>query len=233
MLNRIGLLGAFLLSTTVFAAPQLPPSEQRLDTIAFQLTAKKWVTTNTALLTVKMNATLNNADLVKTRADMMTRLGKIATGDWHVTRFDRSQDSSGLEKLAVDAQVRVPQANLTTVYDSAKAVSKPGATYEIASIDFTPGLEEIQAAKGALRKDLYQSVLKEVQLINQVYTKQQFTLNNLIFFDGNQPPQPRMAQSAGMMNTMVMQAPSVSVSNELMMTAVVQVAANRDRLTTN
>ena len=86
----------------------------------FQVSSKQWVTTQTAILNVNINVTLNNADLVKARADIMDSLNKIAKGDWHLIEFDRSQDSSGLEKLYVQAQARVDQASLTDIYQNAK-----------------------------------------------------------------------------------------------------------------
>ena len=78
-----------------------------MDKVLFQISARQWVSTQSALLTVNINATLNNADLVKARADIMNNLNTIATGEWQLTQFDRSQDSSGLEKLYVAAQARI------------------------------------------------------------------------------------------------------------------------------
>lgn len=89
-----------------------------LDEVTFQVSAKQWVSTQTALLMVNVNATLDNADLVRARADIMEKLTKIAAGEWHLTQFDRSQDSSGLEKLYVQAQSRVNQASLTSIFNS-------------------------------------------------------------------------------------------------------------------
>ncbi|QDP71165.1 hypothetical protein FOG18_00480 [Legionella israelensis] len=204
-------------------------SDIPLDKIIFQISAKQWVTTQTALLSVDINATLSSADLVKARADIMSSLNKIAKGDWQLTRFDRSQDSSGLEKLTVNAQARVPQEALTDVYNNAKSVSKPGANYSIANVEFKPSLEEIQNVRGKIREQLYQQVNNELKRINKNYPGQNYSLSHLIFMEGDQPIQPKAFQ-AREMNAMVMAAtpaPQVSVSNELIMTAMVVVASNR------
>ncbi|KTD49562.1 hypothetical protein Lrub_0661 [Legionella rubrilucens] len=208
-----------------------PPPPMLLDKIDFQVSAKQWVSTQTALLTVAINATLNSADLVKARADIMDHLNRIAKGEWHITQFDRSQDNSGLDKLYVAAQVRVPQANLTNIYQNAKDVSKPGATYTISGVEFKPSLEEIQVVKSQLRQKLYQLVNEEIARLNKVYGEQHYSVNRLYITDGEAPvAQPRayQAKEAQVMYATSIAAPAIAVSNELTMTAVVEAASNRE-----
>lgn len=203
-----------------------------LDKVSFQISAKQWVSTHTALLGVSINATLNNADLVKARSDIMARLNKIAKGEWHLLEFNRSQDSSGLEKLDVVAQARVDQVDLTHIYQQAKAVSAPGAKYTISSVEFKPGMEETQRVLSNVREQLYQQVQQELSRLNSVYPSQNYTVNNLVFINGDAPVvQPRTYQ-AKEMNTMMFAAaganiPALSVSNEVSLTAVVELASNR------
>ncbi len=225
-------LALMVVTPFAFAENALPPPPPQLvlDKIDFQLSAKQWVTTKTALLGVNINVTLNNADLVKARSDIMERLNKIAKGDWHLVQFDRSQDSSGLEKLFVQAQARVGQEVLTDIYQNAKTVSLPGAQYEISSVDFKPSFEETQIVLTQIRQRLYQQVNNELARINKAYPTQNYSVSNLVFVDGNNPPQPRPYQ-AKEMNTMLAvaapAAPALTVSNELILTAIVEVAANR------
>lgn len=223
------LVALLMLSPFAFSQSAFPPPPLVLDKIVFQTSAKQWVTTQSALLSVNINVTLNNADLVKARADIMSSLNKIAKGDWHLLEFDRSQDNSGLEKLYVQAQVRVNQNSLTDIYQNAKSVSKPGAQYTINGVDFKPSLEEVQTIRAAIRKQLYQQIGEEIERINKVYPNQNYSVNNIVFADGDNP-QPPVAYQAKTMNAMVMptaaQAP-LSVSNELILTALVEAASNR------
>ncbi|KTD05303.1 hypothetical protein OQJ19_03965 [Fluoribacter gormanii] len=231
----VRMLTLMLVTPFAFAEEIIPPPIPRpqlvLDKIDFQLSAKQWVTTQTALLGVNINVTLTSADLVKARADIMERLNKIAKGEWHLTAFDRSQDSSGLEKLYVQAQARVNQGALTDIYKNAKDVSLPGAKYEIASVDFKPSFDETQAVLSQIRQRLYQQVNDELARINKAYPGQNYSVSNLDFVDGNNPVQPRPYQ-AKTMNTMMVgesaaSAPALTVSNELILTAIVEVASNR------
>lgn len=220
------LLALAMISPLVKA--EVTPPRPVLDKIVFQVSAKQWVSTQSALLTVNINVTLNNADLVKARNDIMDHLNKIASGEWHITQFDRSQDSSGLDKLFVEAQVRVPQTSLTDIYQNAKNVSKPGATYTVNGVEFKPGLEEIQAVRSQLREKLYKMVDAEMASMNKIYTSQHYTVNRLVIGDGSAVPvQPRAMKE---MNTVMMAgapAPALTVSNELIMSAWVEAASNR------
>ncbi len=231
----VRMLALMLVTPFAFAENVLPPPPPQpqlvLDKIDFQLSAKQWVTTQTALLGVNINVTLTSADLVKARADIMERLNKIAKGEWHLIEFERSQDSSGLEKLYVQAQARVSQEVLTDIYKNAKDVSLPGAKYEISSVDFKPSFDETQAVLGQIRQRLYQQVNDELARINKAYPGQIFSVSNLVFVEGNNPTQPRHYQ-AKTMNTMMVaeaapSAPALSVSNELILSAIVDVASNR------
>lgn len=223
-------LALIVVTPFAFAADAISPPLV-LDKILFQITAKQWVTTQSALLGVSINVTLSSADLVKARADIMERLNKIAKGDWHLLEFERSQDSSGLEKLSVQAQARVNQADLTDIYKNAKSVSIPGAKYDVSNVDFKPSLEEIQTVFATVREQLYQQVNGEMARINKVYPTQNYSVSNLIFISGDNPPVQARAYQAKDANSMVMMAatpaPALSVSNELTLTAVVEAASNR------
>ncbi|MCC5791579.1 MAG: hypothetical protein JJT82_03090 [Legionellaceae bacterium] len=201
-----------------------------LDKVSFQLSAKDWVSTDKALLEASVDMRLNNADMVQARADILDNLQKIAKGEWHITQFNRSQDSSGLEQLSVVAQARIEQSALTNVYDLAKKISKPGAAYRIDSIDFSPGLPEQQAAKNTLRSKLYQQVQAEIERLNAVYPEQHYTINQLLLVEGAVHP-ANLPRRASEMKTMLMAqdaaAAPISVSNELLMTAIVDLASNR------
>ena len=228
MKKIVGIFALLMLNSVGYAIGF--PNQSPLDTVTFQMVAKQWVSTKTALLKVNVNVTLGNADFVKARADIMEKLSKIAPGEWHLTQFDRSQDTSGLEKLSVSAELRVLQNLLTNVYLNAKSVSKPGASYEIGSVEFKPSIEEIQGVRTQLRERLYQQVQDELARINKVYTSQNYTLNYLSVVEGDVGafPQPKFVTTT---NAMAISAaePTLAVSNELTMTAVAQVASNRQQ----
>ncbi len=232
MNKKYGLL-ALLICSPVAIAQELPsipnPQLLMLDKIVFQLSSKQWVSTQSALLEVHINCTLTNGDMVKARAEIMANLQKVAASEWHLLRFERSQDNSGLEKLDVQAQARVAQNDLAAVYQQAKSVSRPGAQYTIGAIEFKPSLEEVQKVKAAIREQLYQQVNDELGRINKVYPGQKYSISNLVFSEGD-GMQPVAAYQAKTMNAMALSTPAsapMAVSNELILTAYVEAASNR------
>ena len=201
-----------------------------LDTITFQLSAKQWLSTTTALLKININVSLANSDLNKARINIMEQLGNICAGEWHLTQFERSTDSSGLEKLYVQAQVRTDQTTLASVYQKTRAISKPGASYEISSIEFSPSLAEIEKIRQQLRENLYQQTHDELVSLNKIYKNQNFSLNSLVFIDGNDinpaPIKAYKTQEASSNNSSS-EVLAPTLSNEIIMSANVQVASNR------
>lgn len=229
MRTFFALIMTFMLSCSLaFAGDNTP---EALDKISFKLTAKQWISTSTALVSVSINASLKEDGLVKARQEIMTKLQEIAKADWHITQFERSQDSSGLEKLYVNAQARVDQSFLSSIFQQAKKISQPGTNYRINNIEFKPSLEEMQKGRTELRETLYEQVKAELQRINKIYPQQHYSVNRLIFVDGDAPmPTERLQRSKmnGMMATMAA-APAIALSNELKMTAMVVAASMQEK----
>lgn len=228
MRQVVRLMVLIMFASNVFADGSTP--KLVLDNIHFQMSAKQWVTTQSALLRVTIHVTLTKADLVKARAEIMEKLKKIGNGEWHLTQFNRSQDSSGLESLFVQAQARINQADLTDIYQNAKAASIPGARYDISGVEFQPSLEEVQQVRAKVREQLYQQVNEEIARINKVYPNQSYSVKELSISESETPIPMQRAYKATEMNAAVMgaePAPTLAVSNQIIMTADVIASSNR------
>lgn len=220
------LLLAFLMATSgnALADCNTPPP---INEVTFRLTAEKWVQTTTAKITIAINATLNNKTLSQMREQIMANLNKITQGQWHITAFQRSQDSSGLEKLYVEAEARVNESSLTNVNTEAQALSVPGVKYKVKDIDFTPSMKDIETAKKDLRKTIYQDAGTEISTLNTTYPQQKYVLHDIRFgeFTSNGAgvramPMVMMASGGQAQNG---EAPAVS--NLITLTADVNIAS--------
>jgi hypothetical protein len=165
--------------TSVLADSHSDTNER--DQVAFTVSAEEWVSTSSARLVVSVHATLDSKGLAGARNAIMDNLQKISAGEWHITSFNRNQDSSGLEQLTAQAEARIPEKELTNVRDAAKGVSKPGATYIIDNIDFTPTLAEYEQSRAKLRELLYNKVKAELGRLNSVYPEAHFTVQRIDF----------------------------------------------------
>ncbi|MBS0357671.1 MAG: hypothetical protein JSS53_00150 [Proteobacteria bacterium] len=194
--------------------------------VMFQVTGEQWVKTDSAKVNVTVNATQTQAGLEKVRQEILAHLGKIAEVEWHITRFDRSQDSSGLEHLAVDAEARVPAAQLDNLREKAKSVSQAGATYQISNVDYTPSLDEMEQAKSQLRVALYEKIKQELARLNTAYPQQAFTIHTINFLPIYYGAPRGGPVGLNMVRTMAEPAAAepIVVSNQIKMTATVYLA---------
>src|SRR5436190_23068731 len=119
MRKWLGVLVGIFFTLPVWAETNVEPL---LNKVALQLTAEQWVATKTALVTVGINASVSDSDLGKIQSNILDKLNQLAgKQEWHIVSFDRSQDQSGLERVQVSAQARLPEAALAGIRDKAKA----------------------------------------------------------------------------------------------------------------
>lgn len=165
-------------------AADLPPFSPYppLNKISYQATVEKWATTETANVTINMDAVLGKMGLSNINAHVLETLHKMAAdANWHVTQFNRTQDKSGLEMLHVEAEARLSQNVLASLREKAKNISKPGETYTVGNIDFMPALAEMEKTHADARAAIYEQVKQEIARLNQMYPEQHYFLNQLDF----------------------------------------------------
>jgi hypothetical protein len=179
-----------LLMTVLMAFLAIPAwadmkEDALLNKITLRLSAEQWVTTQSALVTVGVNAGTNSAGVEKIQDEVLKKLKDISNqGEWHIISLDHSQDQSGLEKIQISAQARLPSAALANLRDNAKKISKAGETFNVDNILFTPSEEELRAANIQLRNNIYQQARNEIDNINKAYPDQKYYLHG-IDFTGN------------------------------------------------
>lgn len=221
------LLTGLLISAPSFADINLEPL---LDKISLQLQAEQWVTTKTALVNVAVNAAVTDQGIEKIQAEVMQKLVQLSDkGEWHILSFDRQLDKSGLEGVQLIAQARLPQTDLGALRGKAKSISKPGETFSIDQVRFTPSDEEIKQANSVLRANLYQQAKAEIEVLNKTYTDQKYYLHQIDFQNVTMPeammqPMNYMAKTA----SLAAPAPALNVGNKVQLQASVVVASMSD-----
>ncbi len=215
------LLG-MLIMTPVFADGDLA---NLLNKVNLQLSANKWVTSQTVKVLVGVDAGLTDAGIEGLQGQVLNKLSQIAAGEWHITSFSRSQDRSGLESVHINAEARLAQSALPNLRGKAKSISKPGETYTITDVQFTPSDEEITQANSALRGMIYQQAKAEIDALNKVYPEQKYYLYQIDF---NMMPVMPMAKTMYMETAGAAATPSampLNVGNRQVMTANVILAS--------
>jgi hypothetical protein len=204
-----------------------------LNKVTLQLQSEQWVTTKTALVYVSANAAVTDQGIANVQADVMNKLKQLSDkGEWHIMTFNRSLDQSGLESIQITAQARLPQTELAGLRTKAKAISKPGETFTIDNVQFTPSEDEYRQANSILRNNLYQQAKAEIDALNKVYPDQKYYLYSIDFINVN-PVAP-----APMVNNVYMEKAAavarmpvpISVGSKVQQQATVIIASMPDVL---
>lgn len=193
--------------------------EALLNNVTLRLTSEQWVTTKTALVTVGINVSVSDNDLSKAQGRIMDKLNQLAKADWHILSFDRSQDQSGLEKVQASAQARLSSNELAGLRDKAKNISKPGETFTLDNVQFTPTEDEVRSANTVLRNNIYQQAKLELDQLNKLYPDQKYYIHQINFVS-EVTPMPMAQGKYAAMNAAVTSAP-LDVGDKLRLSALV------------
>ncbi|MDR3477697.1 MAG: hypothetical protein P4M14_06670 [Gammaproteobacteria bacterium] len=224
---------SMLMTFPAWAMGDLPGIQDALlNRVSLRLSAEQYVTTKSALVTVGVNAGVNDTGLEKIQDAVLKKLnGLSGAGEWHITSFDRSQDQSGLEKVVISAQARLPSSALVGLRDKTKSMSKPGETYTLDNVEFTPSEDEIRAANISLRGMVYQQAKDEVDRLNKMYPDQKYYIHNIDFVGNLITPQPIMPMMQMNMSRAAVasaSAPGLAVGNKVELSAIVVLASMTD-----
>jgi hypothetical protein len=211
--------GLFSVSTSLYASSACTGV---LPQVTLQLTAEQWVTTQTADVSIALDALLNKDQLAKAQDSFQAALKKIAPeGDWHITEFSRTPSKTNLEQLHAVAHARLPNNALGGLRDRAKAQNSEGQTYAVQDITYTPTAGEISAAQAKLRSEIYEQAKAELDRLNTVYPKPGYTLYNINFSNIAQPG-PMLLKTNG---ENARETAPMNFSQQLVQTAFVTLAA--------
>lgn len=224
VVKSLFLIISILVTAPVWALDGNSP-EGLLNKVSLNLTAEQYVATKTALVTVGVNAGVNDAALQTIQQDIVKKLNSLSSqGDWHIISFDRSLDQSGLEKVQIQAQARLPSSALPNLRDKSKAMSKPGETYTLDNVEFVPSQDEIRDANTDLRGAIYQQAKDEVDRLNKAYPAQNYYVHEINFI--NNMMQPRaMHMMAMSVNGGADSKATVAVGDKQMIAAQVVLAS--------
>lgn len=158
------------IAMVVFALPagaQTPLWPPHDDTITVQLSAEDYVTATSGKVTLSVSAALKDSDAADTRKEILSSAQKIAKPQWRMVNFNRSTDSTGLERWDATLEARLPEAQLTGLSAAAKTASRPGLQFTVANTDLSPTLDEMEAGRAKLRETLLAKANDELARVNK------------------------------------------------------------------
>jgi predicted secreted protein len=172
---------AFLLLALIpaFASADVNPKPD--DEVSLNLTSEEWVVTKTARVVIQVNAAVSSSNAGSTRDAMLASVKQMAEGEWRITSFNRSPSQNGLENWYAQFEARLPEKSLGGLNEKAQKASKPGMQLTVGEIDFTPTLDENEAARASLRKALMTKVSEELKTLNASFPGRDYRVADISF----------------------------------------------------
>lgn len=188
--KRVALLA---LPVALAAAPALSQPYPVTDQVVLTLSAEDWVESDTARVTVAIDAALPGTDAAGVRSEMLAALDRLAPdAEWRFVRFDRGRDQSGLERWSAAAEARLPEAGLGGIEGRADEASRPGLQVRIENTDFSPTLSETEAIRARLRQEIYLRAGEELERLNNTFPDRAYRVANIDFVNPPyRPVEPR------------------------------------------
>lgn len=166
------------------------------DEVTLELSVEDWVETDTATVRVAADLAVEAGRFGAARQDLVTTLQGFGTGaEWRIVDFGKLGDDAGFERWRLVAEARLPEAALAELAGKATAATKPGRALSVASIEYTPTLEERETVIDRLRVRVYDRVAREIAALNGAFGDRGFRIRTIDFTSGFRP-QPRMMTMA-------------------------------------
>ena len=231
-MKRLMVAAALFLASLAGVARADTPNDAMVMTLA----AEGWVETKTARVVAVTDVAIAAKDRAAVRERINGVLKKLAPdADWRVSRFDRSQDSAGLERWSTSAETRLPEASLGGLDERAKSLSQPGIQVHVQSVQFVPTLAEREAALNDLRGNIYEQAKAESDRLSKLWPERGYRVARIDFMEDNPPIRPVPYAVAAAAPSMRAQAPDnsdstdagLAVAQKLMLRAQVTIAPSK------
>jgi len=171
-----------ILTGTLLSGLITLPAYADNHTINMEMKEKTWINTSRAKVVISINATLKNKKMSQLRQEIQSNLNQVYGQDnWHLIRFDRKQNQSGLEQIVAGARGRMEQQQLTNIRQKLNKLNEPGLKYQIAQISYAPSLSDREKALKQLRERIYNRVNDEIQQLEQIYPEKEFAIDSIDF----------------------------------------------------
>lgn len=137
-----------------------------MDNINLSFTVEDWINSNTAEVTMIVNASTEGQDGLDLRTEIKEALETLVDTEWRFIDISRITGRSGLEEWNVIAQARVEEKDLNNLPSRAKELGRKGLQYRVGNVDFTPTKEQFEDLYRELRSKINGLISEELSTLN-------------------------------------------------------------------
>ncbi len=194
---RLKFLGACCCLPALCLAEGTPGLTCSTHKVRLPLAEEVWVISETARVVATVEASADPAKSKVLRGEVLALLRQLVAeqenSKWQITSANLWRDPSGLERWQLHAEIRTLQSQLPGLQERAEKLSKPGLSLSVA-IDWTPALQEVEAAKAKARAVLYRRAVEEAKRLNQALGERRYRVGDMEFRAPG-TPRPVLAQA--------------------------------------
>jgi len=136
-----------------------------MDTISLSFTVEDWINSDTAEVTMTINASTEGQEGLDLRTEIKAALESLIDTEWRFIDINRSTGRSGLEEWNVMAQARVEEKDLNNLPSRAKELGRKGLQYRVGNVDFTPTKEQFENLYRELRSKINGLISAELKTL--------------------------------------------------------------------
>ncbi len=154
-----------------------------------QLAAEQWITAEKTKVLITIDAALDDKQPMTIQQELKADLAKLADVEWRITYMERRVDDTGMEKIRLFAEARMPEETTANLRKKAEKLSRAGKQFQVTDVLFTPTLNEIENAQAQLREKVYAQAQQELERVSQRYKDTEYFIHE-IYFMNESPIEP-------------------------------------------
>lgn len=177
-----------------------------MDVLNLSFTVEDWLESDTAELTIDIDASADDTDSVELRSTIKDSLKKLIDTEWRFVRVRRYTDRSGREAWQVAAQARVPENEISNLGSRTKALGKVGLQFRVGNVDYSPTKEQVEELKRKMRSKVNKLITDELTALNSELSGRQWRVSTVTYDDNMSFANTRGNALVGAVGTAAMNA---------------------------
>lgn len=158
-----------------------------MDNISLSFTVEDWINSNTAEVTMTVNASTEGQDGLDLRTEIKEALESLVDTEWRFIDINRSTGRSGLEEWHVTAQARVEEKDLNNLPSRAKDLGRKGLQYRVGNVDFTPTKTQFEDLYRHLRSKINELIKTELSTLETELPGRKWRIGAVSYNFGSAP----------------------------------------------
>ena len=157
-----------------------------MDVLNISFVVEDWLDSDTAEVTIDINASVDNDDSTDLRSEIKESLKKLVDAEWRLVKISRHSDKVGREAWNLTAKARVKEEDTNKLSARTKKLGRVGLQYRVLSVDFTPTMTQVEELNRTMRSKINGLIANELERLNEELPGRDWRVSSVSYGnDGN------------------------------------------------